>query len=481
MNVSKRAPVEEHQSKSEPGEASECVVEYLRLLPIGAELSANGATHFRLWAPSSETVEVTFGTEAEFKIGKLRLAKLRAEGNGYHSGVVREATEGLLYKYRLTSGNFPDPASRFQPHGPHGPSEIVNPSRFEWSDQSWQGVPREKQVIYEMHIGTFTPEGTWASALRQLPGLAELGITVVELMPVAEFPGRFGWGYDGVDLFAPSHLYGTPDEFRHFVDVAHEAGIGVILDVVYNHFGPDGNYLKHFSPHYFSDRYKNEWGEALNFDSEHSASVREFFLSNVEYWVREFHLDGLRLDATQQIFDSSPNHILRAIARRVREAGGNRKTYIVGENECQHANLVRGFESGGYGLDALWNDDFHHSAIVAVTGHNEAYYTDHRGSPQEFISAAKYGYLYQGQWYTWQNRRRGTPSLGLRACNFVNFIQNHDQVANSLGGARIQRLTSPGRYRALTALLLLSPGTPMLLQGQEFGASSPFLYFADHN
>jgi maltooligosyltrehalose trehalohydrolase len=332
-----------------------------------------------------------------------------------------------------------------------------------------------------MHIGTFTPDGTWAAAMEQLPELEQLGITAVEVMPVAEFPGRFGWGYDGVDLFAPTRLYGTPDEFRLFIDRAHGLGMGVILDVVYNHIGPDGNYLKQFSDDYFTDRHKNEWGEAINFDGKNSGPVREFFVSNAAYWIDEFHLDGLRLDATHQLFDSSADHVLAVMARKVREAGGKRATYLVAENEAQHPKLARPPQEGGYGLDALWNDDFHHSAQVAATGRTEAYYSGYRGAPQEFISAVKWGYLYQGQWYEWQGKNRGAPALGLEPNRFVNFLQNHDQVANSLRGLRLWELTSPGRLRALTALLLLAPGTPMLFQGQEFGASTPFLYFADHN
>ena len=331
-----------------------------------------------------------------------------------------------------------------------------------------------------MHIGTFTPEGTWASAMRELPELAALGITVLEVMPVAEFPGRFGWGYDGVDFFAPTRLYGEPDDFRRFVDRAHALGMGVILDVVYNHVGPDGNYLKQFSEAYFTDRYSTDWGEAINFDGANAGPVREFFLANAGYWIAEFHLDGLRLDATQNIYDQSSEHILAALTRRVRQMAGGRSTIIVAENEPQHVQLVQPQEQGGYGIDALWNDDFHHSAMVALTGQNEAYYSDYLGKPQEFISAVKWGYLYQGQWYTWQKQRRGTPGLGLQPATFVTFLQNHDQVANSARGQRCHVFTSPGCYKALTAVMLLGPGTPMLWQGQEFAASSPFFFFADH-
>jgi maltooligosyltrehalose trehalohydrolase len=299
------------------------------------------------------------------------------------------------------------------------------------------------------------------------------------MMPVAEFPGRFGWGYDGVSLFAPSHLYGTPDDLRAFVDAAHAHGIGVILDVVYNHLGPDGNYLKEFSKHYFKGN--TEWGEALNFDGEHSAPVREFFTANAAYWAREFHFDGLRLDATQQIFDSSKPHILSEIVASVRSEAQGRSTLVVAENEPQDATLVRRRAAGGFELDALWNDDFHHAGIVALTGGDEAYYSGYRGAAQEFISTAKYGFLYQGEWYRWQHGRRGTPAFDIPPIQLINFIQNHDQIANSAFGVRLHRLASPSANRALTALLLLLPQTPMLFQGQEFLASSPFLYFADHN
>lgn len=419
---------------------------------------------FRVWAPKRKKVEVVLDRGS---------CELEAEGDGYFSGLAEGIGAGTLYKYRLDDGDaFPDPASRFQPQGPHGPSQVIDPSTFPWTDEDWRGVRREGQVLYEMHVGTFTPDGTWEAASRELPELARLGITVIEMMPVAEFPGRFGWGYDGVDLFAPYHLYGEPDDLRRFVDRAHSAGLGVILDVVYNHFGPDGNYLRQYSDTWFTDRYENDWGEAIDFEPR---PVREFFLANAGYWIDEFHFDGLRLDATQDIHDSSDDHILSAIIRRVREAANGRSTYIVAENEPQETRLVRGF-----GIDALWNDDFHHTATVALTGRNEAYYTDYLGTAQELVSAVKYGYLYQGQRYSWQKKRRGAPGLDLPPPVFVSFIQNHDQIANSGRGERCHLLSSPGRFRSLTALLLLAPATPMLFQGQEFCASAPFLYFADH-
>jgi maltooligosyltrehalose trehalohydrolase len=406
--------------------------------------------------------------------------KLSPEGNGYHSGLVAEAAPGLHYRFKVSEGLFPDPASRFQPEGPHGPSEIVDPASYPWRDKDWTGIPPAGQIVYEMHIGTFTPAGTWRGAISELPAVRELGATILEVMPVAEFPGKFGWGYDGVNLFAPYHVYGRPDDFRAFVDASHSLGLAVILDVVYNHLGPDGNYLRPFSPDYFSSRYKNEWGEAINFDGENSGPVREFFAENAAYWIDEFHLDGLRLDATQQIFDSSEENVQRLITRTARAAAPKRRLFIVAENETQDARLARAANLDGYGMDALWNDDFHHSAFVALTRRNEAYYSDHKGSPQEFISAAKWGFLFQGQRYAWQKARRGSPALDLEPHQFVNFLQNHDQIANSLRGRRGHQSTSPSLWRAMTGLLLLGPGTPMLFQGQEFAASTGFQFFADH-
>jgi maltooligosyltrehalose trehalohydrolase len=444
-----------------------------RRLPVGAEIQPTGGVHFRVWAPRRKQVDALWD-------GGMR--ELAPEGNGYFSAFFADARAGTLYRYRLDKAQryHPDPASRFQPEGPHGPSQVVDPGAFRWTDDAWRGVSLPGQVIYEMHIGTFTREGTWSAAARELAALAQTGITVLELMPVADFGGRFGWGYDGVDLFAPTRLYGTPDDFRRFVDRAHAAGLAVVLDVVYNHLGPDGCYLKEFAPDYFTTRYKNEWGEALNFDGENSGPVREFFVANAGYWVDEFHIDGLRLDATQQMFDASEVNVQQEITQRVRDAAGVRATLVIAENEPQDVKLVRPTAQGGYGMDALWNDDFHHSAVVALTGHNEAYYSDYLGTAQELLSAAKWGYLFQGQRNRWQAKRRGTPAYGVSPAAFVNFIQNHDQVANSAFGLRIHRLASPGRYRAMTALLLLAPATPMLFQGQEFAASSPFLFFAGH-
>src|SRR5437879_6060526 len=317
-----------------------------RRFPVGAEPVAGGV-HFRVWAPRRKHVEVVLeGSPA---------VPLESECDGYFSATVEFARAGMQYRFRLDHAErlLPDPASRFQPEGPHGPSQIVNPLLYGWKDEAWKGVQLEGQVISEMHIGTFTREGSWEAAHEFLPELVENEITLLEIMPVAEFPGSFGWGYDGTALYAPTHLYGTPDQFRAFVDRAHELGLGVILDVVYNHLGPDGNYLKEFSESYFTNRYLNEWGEAINFDGLDSEPVREFFVSNAAYWIEEFHLDGLRLDATQQIFDSSPENVLAAINRAARRAAGRRSIVMIAENETQEPRVAQPVEEGGYGLDAL--------------------------------------------------------------------------------------------------------------------------------
>ena len=443
-----------------------------RRLPIGAELVEDGV-HFRVWAPRRKRLEVVRdGASTE----------LAAERDGYFSGLVHGARAGLRYKLRVDGGNaFPDPASRFQPDGPHGDSVVIDAGAYRWTDNGWPGLLDRGQILYEMHIGTFTREGTYRAAAEELAELAGLGVTVLEIMPLAEFPGTFGWGYDGVDMFAPYHGYGTPDDFRAFVDRAHGEGLGVILDVVYNHFGPDGNYLGEFSDAYISTRHKTEWGEALNFDGDRCGGVREFVLSNVRHWIAEYHLDGLRLDATHSIYDDSSPHILADIGDVARAAAGGRKVLVIAESEPQDARLVRPREKGGHALDAVWCDDFHHSAIVAAGGKREAYFTDYRGSAQELVSAVKYGILYQGQYYAWQKKRRGSVAWDVPPRRMMFYLENHDQVANTRDGRRLHQLTSPGRYRALAALLLLAPQTPMLFQGQEFGATAPFLYFADHN
>ena len=439
---------------------------------LGAWVSQEGVW-FRCWAPKPATVEIILEEDEQGY-------PLTRESNGYWSGLVRNASAGMTYRYRLDGEqSYPDPCSRFQPQGPHGPSLIVDSGAYAWRDQGWPGVRMRGQVLYEMHVGTFTPGGTFDSAITQLDTLKDLGITVIEIMPVAEFPGRWNWGYDGVGLYAPSHLYGDPQALKRFVDEAHQRGLGVILDVVYNHLGPDGNYLPAFSDEYFTDRYNNEWGQAINFDGPGSREVREFFIRNACYWIEEYHLDGLRLDAVHAFQDASPMHIIAELSQAARKAAGTRSIILVAECEAQWVRIIQPIAQGGWELDAVWSEDFHHTAHVAATGRSEAYFTDYRGSPQELISCVKRGFLYQGQRYQWQGKPRGTMVSHEPAEAFVFFLQNHDQVANQLRADRLHTKTSPGVCRALTTLLLLAPQTPMLFMGQEFGASSPFHYFVD--
>jgi maltooligosyltrehalose trehalohydrolase len=443
-----------------------------RRLPIGAEVDAGGVS-FRLWAPARERCFLVIEGNSQHQ--------MTAEDGGYFCLHLPGLDAGTRYQFHFGDADdlLADPASRFQPDGPSGPSVVVDPARYQWSDYDWQGMPAFGAALYEMHIGTFTREGTFAAAREKLERLRALGINCLEVMPINEFEGEFGWGYDGTLLYAPTRLYGAPDDVRAFVDEAHRIGIGVILDVVYNHFGV-GERFSEFTPDYLTERYSNEWGKAINFDGPNSHGVREYIAKNAAYWIDEFHFDGLRIDATQALFDASREHIVTVIVREARAAAGQRQIYLVSENEPQQTDMVRPADVGGHGLDALWNDDFHRSATVALTGRNEAYFHDHRGTAQELVSAAKYGCLFQGQRYDWQDRSRGTAGLDLKPWNFVHFLQNHDQVANSGTGARIGQITSPARLRALTALQLLGPQTPMLFQGQEFGSSSPFYYFADH-
>jgi maltooligosyltrehalose trehalohydrolase len=450
-----------------------------RRYPIGAELIGENKTHFRVWAPKAQQVDLVL-EESAAKNANRTFHPLEPEKDGYFSGVANVGA-GACYRFRVNKAEdcYPDPASRFQPEGPHGSSCLVDPKTFQWTDAQWPGIKLKGQIIYEMHIGTFTKEGTWRAGAEELAELARIGITVIEMMPIADFPGKFGWGYDGVDLFAPTHLYGTPNDLRAFVNRAHSLGLGVILDVVYNHFGPDGNYLGVYSNDYLTREKENDWGDSINFDGPNSGPVREFFTTNGRYWIEEFHFDGFRFDATHSILDNSDEHIVGAIGRAARNAAGRRSIILVAENERQEAKLIRPRSEGGDDLDAVWNDDFHHSAVVALTGRREAYYTDYLGSPQEFISAAKYGYLFQGEPYVWQEAPRGTPTFGTPPEAFVAFIENHDQVSNNVAGERLRFQTSPGHYRAMTALVLLGPWTPLLFQGQEFGASTPFMFFTD--
>jgi len=444
----------------------------MRKMPIGAEIIQD-AVHFRIWAPKCKSIEVLID-------GRGR-SSLKSEKNGYFSGAFEEIREDDLYKFVVDGGDaFPDPASRCQPQGPHGPSQIINPNKFNWTDHEWKGITEKDQVIlYEFHVGTFTEEGTWQAAAEKLPYLRGLGVTLLEMMPIAEFPGKFNWGYDGVDLFAPTRNYGTPDDLRSFINEAHHLGLGVILDVVYNHFGPSGNYLYQYSDFYLTEE-EGDWGKTINFDGEHCKPVREFFIENAGYWIDEYHFDGLRLDACHAIHDRSSPHIFLEICKKVKEKGGGRSTYVSAENEKQESIFVFSEDQGGYQLDAVWNEDFHHSAYVRLTGRKEAYFSDYCGRSQEFLSSAKFNFLYQGQWYPWQQQCRGTPAIGVPAYHFINFLENHDQVANTGNAQRLHSLSQPKAYRAMTTLWLLSPQIPLFFQGQEFASSPHFHYFCDH-
>jgi maltooligosyltrehalose trehalohydrolase len=446
-------------------------------LTLGAQPLRDGRTRFCVWAPRRRTVDVCL-----HEPGGLRYLPLEKSTGGYFEG-THAAPVGALYKYRLDGGDtFPDPCSRFQPEGPHGPSRVVDSGRYTWADMEWRGLSSMKgQVLYELHVGTFTPEGTYAAAAAKLPLLQELGVTVVELMPLHTFPGRYNWGYDGTTLFAPCAVYGEPDELRRLVDEAHRLGLGIILDVVYNHLGPDGNYLAQYSQGYFNPKYPNEWGEPTNFDDGEAAGPsRDFFVQNACHWIAEYHFDGLRLDATQSLHDASPTHIVKELTEKARAAAGARKILIIGESEPQDVRVVTPRERGGYGADGLWVDDFHHSARVAVVGRSEAYLMDYCGTAQELLSCALRNSLYQGQYYRWQRKCRGSPLLRTPPEHIVFYLQNHDQLANTLRGQRLHVVAGHARARALTTLLLLLPQTPMLFMGQEFFASSPFLYFVDH-
>lgn len=440
----------------------------------GAEATPHGVS-FRIYAPEHSRVDLML-------VSRNQILPMQSEGDGFWSLLAPDVKDRETYFYRLDGepNNLPDPCARYLPEGPHGPAEVVDPSTFGWSDNDWQGIPVADQVIYELHVGTFSPEGNWAGLEAKLPWLAELGVTTLELMPVAEFDGTFGWGYDGVAWFAPSHLYGTADGFRRVVDRAHQLQLAVILDVVYNHFGVSGDYTSKYSRHYAGSR-KTEWGTGLNFDGPQAQAMRSLVIDNARYWIDEFHLDGLRLDATQAISDSSPDHIVSALSRAARAAAKGRQIFIVGENERQDTRFLRPHGESGKDLDALWNDDFHHSSRVALTGRRQAYLSDYLGHASEWIAAAKTGFLYQGQWSRWQEMPRGHATQGLPPTSFACFLENHDQVANSLTSKRLWQQSSPAQHRAMTALLLLGPWLPLLFQGQEWNSTAPFCFFAKHN
>jgi maltooligosyltrehalose trehalohydrolase len=435
---------------------------------FGAKPTAAG-THFRLWAPEKSRAAVDVEGAGSFA--------LTPEEKGYFSALVPNVGVGAKYKFRLDDGlHMPDLGSRWQPEGSDGVSVVVSPD-YAWTDAGWAGPVAQDQVIYELHVGTFTSEGTWNAAREKLRHLKDLGVTVIQVMPVGCFKGTFGWGYDTTLPYAPYAPYGTPDYLRGFVDAAHGLGIGVILDVVYNHAGM-GDYYHAYSEHFFTHTHENEWGSGFNYDGENSRAVRDFMIGNAVYWIEDFHLDGLRIDAAQAMFDTSETHIIAELTDAVREAAKPRRAYMVVENQPQERRMIADPKEGGFGLDGMYSDDFQHAIRVAATGHNDFYYRDYLGSPQEIVSALKYGFLYQGQRSDMRDKAYGTYNLETPAEHFVHFLENHDQVANSAKGLRLSELMSPARLRAITPLLLLGPQTPCLFQGQEFGSRKPFLYFA---
>jgi len=432
-------------------------------------VDADGAV-FNVWAPAQQQVALVLDGTPDIS--------MTAVGAGYFSATAPGVRAGQRYQFRLQQGLRPDPVSRFQPDGPFGPSMVVDPHAFTWQTRGWEGAqPRHRQVVYEMHVGTFTTGGTWASARERLPYLAALGITTLEVMPVAEFDGRFGWGYDGVLLFAPYHRYGTPDDAREFVDAAHSHGLAVILDVVYNHLGPSGNFLPEFSTSYFAG-HDTDWGQGFNLDGECSAPVRHFMRENVRHWIEEYRFDGLRFDATHALVDTSPTHIVQELTEHGRAVAAPRRIFVSAENEPQDTSLVR-MGDGQPGVDSLWNEDWHHAAFVALTGRREAYFTDYRGTAGEFASMARWNLLYQGQWYSWQKQPRGTDARRHPSAAFVSFLENHDQVANTGTGQRLHQFGDRAKWRALSTLLLLGPEVPLLFQGQEEAVEQRFTYFAD--
>ena len=426
---------------------------------------------YRTWCEHDRVEVLILDAEGE----TLRVIELEPEGDGYFSSLDQGGRAGDLYKYRLgETGDWPDPASRFQPKGVHGPAMVVDPKTYRWNDASWKAPAYRDLVIYELHIGTFTEEGTFRAAIEKLEYLVELGVNSIEIMPVADFPGERNWGYDGVAIYAPSRAYGTPDEFRALVDAAHEKRLTVILDVVYNHLGPDGNYVGLYHKAYFNPNHKTPWGAGLNY--EHAA-VRDFFSENAVYWMREFHIDGFRLDATHAMLDDSEQHILAEIAERVHAAGG----FVIAEDDRNDVNLLTAPEAGGLGFDGCWSDDFHHTVRVMLTKQREGYYANFEGTPCELADTLAHGWHYRGQPRPTSGKPRGAESIGLAPEQFVYCISNHDQVGNRAFGERLGHVISAPAYRAASALICLVPYTPMLFMGQEWCASTPFQFFTDHN
>jgi len=446
-------------------------------MPFGTEPLETGGTRFRLWAPAARSVALCLGADRQ----RAPVAMARRDG-GWFDCELGEARAGARYCFAIDGWQrVPDPASRFQPDDVHGASEVVDPRDFDWPDASWHGRAWEELVIYELHIGAFTAEGTFAAAARRLDALAEIGVTALELMPVADWPGRWNWGYDGVYPYAPDSRYGRPEDLKALIAAAHARGLGVLLDVVYNHFGPEGNYLNLYAPQFFTDRYRTPWGAAIAFDGG-APTVRDFFVHNALYWIEEFNLDGLRLDAVHAIFDESEPHILIDLAATVRERVTTRPVHLVLENDDNSARFLAR-DGGGRPrwFDAQWNDDIHHACHVLATGDTAGYYADYAAAPVAHLGRAlTEGFTYQGDVSAYRGGRpRGEPSAHLPPTAFVSFLQNHDQVGNRAFGERIDALAPAEAIDALTAILLLAPSPPLIFMGEEWGAAAPFPFFCD--
>jgi maltooligosyltrehalose trehalohydrolase len=456
-------------------------------MPFGAESLDEGKVRFRLWAPKAERVELCLANQEPLDLSKLE--------DGWFE-LVTHAPAGSQYQYQINGQTkVPDPASRFQPADVHGPSKVIDPNAFDWRDEHWRGRPWEEAVIYELHVGTFTPEGTFAAAEQRLDYLADLGITTVELMPIADFPGARNWGYDGVLPFAPDNCYGNPDDLKRLIQAVHRKGLMVFLDVVYNHFGPEGNYLRTYAPEFFTNRHCTPWGDAINFDGPGSRTVRDFFIHNALYWLEEYHFDGLRFDAVHAIVDESKPDILTELAETVRaKFGPDRRIHLVLENDQNAAHYLTSLESqrdaATVGVnqrntsrlyDAQWNDDIHHALHVLITGETDGYYCDYSEQPIRRLGRClAEGFDYQGERSRHRNNTpRGEPSRDLPPTSFVSFLQNHDQVGNRAYGERISKLAEPNALKAALVILLLAPSPPLLFMGEEFGADTPFLFFCD--
>lgn len=448
-------------------------------MPFGAEVLPDGSVRFRLWAPSAKQVAVCLENAKRDTYPLLPLE------NGWFERITPEASAGDLYRFQIDGKTeVPDPASRFQPQDVHGPSEVIDPVAFRWKDEDWRGRPWEEAVIYELHVGTFTSEGTFRGVEQKFDYLRALGVTAVELMPIADFPGKRNWGYDGVLPYAPDSCYGRPEDLKQLVQAAHAKGLMIFLDVVYNHFGPEGNYLHLYAPQFFTDRHQTPWGAAINFDGPDSRVVRDFFIHNALYWLEEYHFDGLRLDAVHAIIDNSQPDFLTELAQTVRERfATERFVHLVLENVENRARYLSREPSGMVRLyDAQWNDDIHHALHVLLTGESDGYYADYSpDSTRHLCRCLSEGFAYQGDYSEYHDEARGEPSNELPPTAFVSFLQNHDQVGNRALGERITQLAPPQKVRATMEILLLSPQPPLLFMGEEFAASSPFLYFCDYH